>query len=520
MYKNYSTSGQLVLPMDIEVLIPEHHLCRIVDLAVEKMNPNLLACLHPGGGRPPYHPKMMLKIILYAYTKRIYSSRQIASQLTENIYFMWLSGNQKPDFRTINRFRSNRMKDLIYESFFSIVDLLCQEGFVKLEDYFFDGTKIEANANKYTFVWRKSTEKYDQKLDEKFQQIVQMIEEVAREDEQAENEQDFQEKLEASPITSEKIEETVKKLEERVEQEPKNKVLKKAKNQLGKDLPPRKEKYEEQKETFGNRNSFSKTDKDATFMRMKDDHMKNGQLKPGYNVQIGTEGQFITGFSLHQRAGDPGCLIPHLDLLKKYNRPLPKNLIADSGYGSEENYAQCEEEGIKSYIKYNTFDVEQTKKWKDQVGRLENITYDEELDEWICINNKRLVFQYESRKKTDNEYISVKRTYLCVDCPNCPFQNACAKGKETKSIKVSMENQKQRKEVRELLSTEEGETKYKQRKIDVEPVFGQIKHNRGFNRFSLRGLSKNTTDWGLICIAHNLMKWDSVTKKQMKIVKD
>jgi transposase len=520
MYMNYSTSGQLVLPMDIEVRIPEHHLCRIVDLAVEKMNPNILISLHPGGGRPPYHPKMMLKIILYAYVNRIYSSRQIAKQLSENIYFMWLSGSQEPDFRTINRFRSNRMKDVIYETFFSIVDLLCQEGLVKLEDYYFDGTKIEANANKYTFVWRKSTEKYDKKLDEKFQQILLSIEEVAKEDELTEKEMDFQEKLEATPITSEKIAETVKKLEERLEKEPKNKVLKKAKKQLEKDLLPRKVKYEEQKETFGDRNSFSKTDKDATFMRMKDDHMKNGQLKPGYNIQIGTEGQFITGFSLHQRAGDPGCLIPHLELLKQYNRPLPKNWISDSGYGSEENYAKCEEEGIKAYIKYNTFDKEQTKAWKEQVGRIENMTYDDELDEWICKNNKRLVFQYESRRKSENGYFSIKRTYLCTDCPNCPFQETCAKGKETKSIKVSIENQKQRKEVRELLCTKEGENKYRQRKMDVEPVFGQIKHNRGFNRFSLRGLSKNTTEWGLICVAHNILKWESISRKQIKIAQE
>jgi transposase len=519
MYKNYSSSGQLVLPMDIEILIPEHHLCRLVDIAVEKMNPTIYASLHPGGGRPPYHPKMMLKIILFAYIKKVYSSRQIAKQLEENIYFMWLSGSQKPDFRTINRFRSNRMKDVIYETFFSIVDLLCQEGLVKLEDYYFDGTKIEANANKYTFVWRKSTEKYDQKLDEKFQQIILAIEEETNKDELAEREQELQEKLAASPISSEKISKTVKKLEERLEKEPKNKVLKKAKRQLEIDLLPRKQKYEEQKATFGDRNSFSKTDKDATFMRMKDDHMKNGQLKPGYNVQIGTEGQFITGFSLHQRAGDPGCLIPHFELLKKYNRPKPKSLISDSGYGSEENYSYCEEEEIVAYVKYNTFDIEQTKAWKNQVGRLENMDYDEDLDEWICANNKRFVFQYESRRKSENEYESIKRSYMCTECHGCPFQASCAKDKDTKSIKVSIENQKQRKEVRERLSTEEGEKKYKQRKIDVEPVFGQIKHNNQFQRFSLRGLSKNTVEWGLICVAHNLKKWATHTNKKHEISK-
>lgn len=180
---------------------------------------------------------MMLKVIPYAYANRIYSSRQIAKQLEENIYFMWLSGHQKPDFRTINRFRSGRMKEIIYETFFAIVDLLREEGLVKLEDYFLDGTKLEANANKYTFVWKGSTLKYDQKLDEKFRQIVQLsIEEVAQEDEEAERETYFQEKLDEIPITSEKIAETVKKIEERLGHEPKNKAT------TGKRSPPTKEK--------------------------------------------------------------------------------------------------------------------------------------------------------------------------------------------------------------------------------------------------------------------------------------
>lgn len=512
----HSTTRQLVLPMDVEILIPKHHLCRIVDAAVEAMDPTLFHSLHPGGGRPPYPPKIMLKIILYAYTKRIYSSRQMAEQLKENIYFMWLAEQKKPDFRTLNRFRSERMKDVIYETFFSLVDLLRQNGLVKLEDYFLDGTKIEANANKYTFVWRKATETFDQRLDEKFRQIVSSIEEVAQADEEAERELDFQEKLAASPITSENIANTIKKVEKRLEQNPKNRTLKKAKRLLETDLLPRKQKYEAQKATFGNRNSYSKTDPDATFLRMKDDPMKNGQLKPGYNVQIGTEGQFITGFSLHQRAGDPGCLIPHFELLARHHRPKPKVLIADSGYGSEENYDYCEEKKIEAFVKYNTFDKEQTKAWKNQVGRLENMTYDDEADEWVCAHNKRLTFQYEKPVKTENGHLSMKRVYLCTDCPGCPFQSSCAKDKDTKSIKVSLHNQKQRQEVRKRLETEEGKEKYKRRKIEVEPVFGHIKHNRHFQRFSLRGLSKTTTEWGLICVAHNLKKWEAHTKQKPK----
>lgn len=185
------------------------------------------------------------------------------------------------------------------------------------------------------------------------------------------------------------------------------------------------------------------------------------------------------------------------------------------GSGKYESPA-FEENEIEAYVKYNTFDKEQTKAWKKQIGRLENMTYDEELDEWICAANQRLVFRYETKQKSDNGYESVKRVYMCTDCHRCPFQEACAKGKDTKSVKVSIENQKQRKEVRERLATEEGKEKYKQRKIDVEPVFGQIKHNRQFHRFSLRGLSKKYGGLGSILCCPQFKKVGSTAEEKEK----
>lgn len=116
--------------------------------------------------------------------------------------------------------------------------------------------------------------------------------------------------------------------------------------------------------------------------------------------------------------------------------------MADSGYGNEENYAYCENENVQAFVKYNTFDKEQTKAWQKQIGRVENMTYDDELDEWICANNKRLIFAYESKRKTDNGYVTLKRTYRCFECANCPFQDTCIKAKEVKSISVSVENPK------------------------------------------------------------------------------
>ncbi|MCP1312701.1 transposase, partial [Paenibacillus tyrfis] len=245
--------------------------------------------------------KMLTKIIIYAYTQRIYSSRQIAKAVRENIMFMWIAGRQRPDFRTINRFRSERMKEVLETVFTAVLGLLIEERYVKLEHYFVDGTKIEANANRYTFVWGKAVVKHKAKLQEKVQTLFAAIEEAEKQEERANGSRDLYELGESSQITSQKLELAVKQLEERLQEKPKDKPLKKAVRTLQKDLIPRLQKYEMHEEILGNRNSYSKTDKDATFMRMKEDHMRNGQLKMGYNVQIGTENQFILGYSVHQR---------------------------------------------------------------------------------------------------------------------------------------------------------------------------------------------------------------------------
>lgn len=167
-------------------------------------------------------------------------------------------------------------------------------------------------------------------------------------------------------------------------------------------------------------------------------------------------------------------------------------------------------------MKYNTFEKEQTKAWTKQIGHVENMFYEEELDEWICANEKRLIFSHKSKQQTSNGYTSIKRTYHCTECLGCPFQETCAKGKETKSISVSVKNQKQRKEVRERLHTKEDKELYEKRKIKVKPVFGHIKYNHFFQRFSLRDLSKNRLEWGLICVAHNLRKWTTTAQLKAK----
>jgi transposase len=183
LYIQY-TMDQLSLPMDLEEDIPENHLFRVVNAAVNQLSEDIFTSAYPGGGRDSYHPKMLTKVIIYAYTQRIYSSRQIAKAIRENVMFMWIAGRQQPDFSTINRFRSERMKSVLETVFTAVLKFLAEQNYVKLEHYFVDGTKIEANANRYTFVWGKAVVKQKAKLQEKVQTLFATIEASEHQEEQ------------------------------------------------------------------------------------------------------------------------------------------------------------------------------------------------------------------------------------------------------------------------------------------------------------------------------------------------
>jgi len=270
----------------------------------------------------------------------------------------------RPDHRAINRFRGVVMKGAVEEVFYGVVEQLLDIGLIDLEKYFVEGTKVEANANRYSYVWRKSTTKYKAGLQEKVSKLLQEIEEIEDAEEREYGEKDLEEVGEGKEIKAEDLKKAVEKINERLKAEPENKELKKAKKVLEKDFIPRAEKYEHQEKTFKGRNSYSKTDEDATFMRMKEDHMRNGQLKPGYNVQMGTENQFVIGFTVHQRPGDSGCLKPHLEHVRAWLGEYPEVVVADAGYGSEENYDYLQQRHIPAYIKYNTFHQEQKRNYK------------------------------------------------------------------------------------------------------------------------------------------------------------
>jgi hypothetical protein len=390
-----------------------------------------------------------------------------------------------------------------------VFGLLLREKYIKFENYFLDGTKIEANAGKYSWVWGKSTSRYKENLRKKVIEHLTAINIIEQEETEEYGNADLPEMGNGKPINSESIREAAAKIDEKLTANPKDKALKKAKKTIEKDYLPRMEKYEQQEKILEERKSYSKTDIDATFMRMKEDHMKNGQLKPGYNVQMGTENQFVTGFSIHQRPGDTSCMKPHLEHLKELHGKLPKNIVADAGYGSEENYEFLETEKVEHFVKYNTFHKEKSKKWKKDVTRVQNWYYVEERDEYICGYGRYLSFLYEKKQKSDNGYESLVRVYECEDCSDCPLRDQCVKGKKPdadRRIYVNRRLNELKGIAKAKLDSKKGLEMRSKRPIEVESAFGDIKGNFGVRRFLLRGLEKVKIEWGLYSIGHNMRK--------------
>jgi transposase len=437
--------------------------------------------------------------LFYSYFNNVYSCRNIAQLLEENIYFMWLSGNSTPDFRTINNFRGKRLQGKIQKLFSDIVLLMSELGYVSLDKQFIDGTKIESAANKYTFVWKKSIEKHKVKLEEKITSVLTDIENSIQSDKKELKNQEIENKIDKELLKA-KLQELNK--QRAVLNKQQQKELKK----VAEEHLPRLEKYEQQLETLGTRNSYSKTDTDATFMRLKEDHMKNGQLKPAYNIQISTENQIVTNFSIHQNPGDTSTLISHLEQFHSLYKKHSATTIADAGYGSEQNYEYLESIESEAYVKYNYFYKEQKRSFKKDIFRQDNLFYNADKDFFICPMGQQMHRFKTGKRVSDLGYESQITYYKAINCNGCPMRGQCHKGKDDRVIEVNFRLKELKQKVRERLLSEEGEILYKQRAIEPESVFGQIKSNRKYNRFRMYGMPKNEIDLGIVFIAHNLKK--------------
>jgi transposase len=507
-FKPYDPDQGMLLPPYLEDLVPKGHLVRVVKRVLKSVHVEHLYDRFSDLGRSSYHPQMMLMAIVYAYSQKIYSGRRIAQALRQDINFMYLTGRQTPSYRSVNRFRSEYLKDMLEDVFTQVLDLLHAEGYIKFEEYFVDGTMIEADANKYSHVWTKNTDRYKKAVKDRVRSLFEDIEKVNREEDERYGDHDLEEMGENSNLTSEKIKEVGerinKKLQERKEQR-QNQGDRKMQS-IAKKLDKEAEnlaKYEEQEKLAGVRKSYSKTDTDATFNRMKDN-----SLKPSYNYQVSSENQFITNFSVHQNAADSINFPDHLKkIIDRGEKYLPKNFVGDMGYGTEENFSLLEKHSVTSYLKYPGFFRETKVEYKNNLFVREHMEYDQEGDFFTCPRGKHLVFREERTTKNPHGYESTSRTYVCEDCSGCSFREQCTRSKDNnRVITVNLKLDAYRAVVRKNLNSAKGVELRKRRGYEIETFFGDSKHNQGCRRAHLRGLAKNNLDLAWICISYDIRK--------------
>jgi transposase len=503
-FKTNLQNQMSLFPYSFDNFVDASHPVRLVDRIIDRIDISDILSTYAGGGTSSFHPRMMLKVIIYGYLNNLYSSRKIAKALKENVHFIWLSGQQFPDHRTINYFRGKRLKNSIEAIFKQVVLLLQGEGIITLEEVFTDGTKIESAANRYTFVWKKSIEKYKAKLEEKIQAVLDEINQVFSQEGQTADKAGE----DNAPInlTSDELNEKIEELNRNIKGQNVPKSLKKKINKLQSESVPKLQEYEIHLKILGERNSYSKTDKDATFMRMKEDHMKNGQLKPAYNLQLSTENNFITNYTLHQNPGDTTTYQYHLNSFYGKYGFYPQRSVADAGYGGLENYDFMEKHGIENYVKFNYFHKEQTKKFKTDISRPENLYYNEHEDCFICPMGQKMKPIGPGKRGTRTGYEYEVTIYQAKNCSCCPLRGACHKQKGDRKIEVNKKLVAHKQKARENLSSELGRELRGRRNSEVEQTFGQLKSNKGFKRFLLRGIPKISIELGLLALAHNFQK--------------
>jgi transposase len=505
VFKRYEQDQPLLLPPSVDELIPLNHMVRAVDKIIRQMDITPLVKEYKGGGTSSYHPEMLIKVMVFSYINKTYSSRQIAKALRENIAFMWLSAGNRPDFRTINNFRSGRLKGAIDELFGKLLKIMVNSGYVKYENYFVDGTKIEADANRHNVVWAKNTQRYKKIAENHIRNLLHQIDEINDKENREYGDRDLEELGEEAEISSADIEKVVQAINESLKDKDNKDKTDKDVERLGrkidKEYLPKLKKYEEQEHIAAGRKSYSVTDTDASVMMMKDE-----RLLPGYNVQIGTEKQFIINYSTHNNAGDSGLFQAHMNKFYDLTGVVPDSVIGDSAYGSEENYEFCESNQVAAYLKYNIFHKEKSKKYSDDISRKENMIYHASCDEYECANGRRLKFKEEKNKKSNNGFPYTIRRYECESCADCSLSQICKKAKGNRGIEVNRRLNYLRWKAKRLLDSEKGIVLRKRRSVEVESVFGDIKQNMGFRRFKLRGILKVNSEVGLISMAHNLKK--------------
>ena len=506
--KNYTELGetyQLVLPLCLEGLVPEDDSVRLLSHILEDLDYTKLYQAYSAKGRnPAVDPKTMFKILTYAYSQGIYSSRKIERACRRDINFMWiLAGQKAPDHSTIARFRTGFLSKVCEELFYQLVRLLSSMGELGKETVFIDGTKLEACANKYTFVWKKSVGKWEHKMFDKIQTAVELLNHDYM--------KSFVVTQEDRTSDLQKIMDFLDEFCERnqvcfVHGRGNRKSVHQRYHELFRRFLDRQLLYDLHHSRFGDRNSYSKTDVDATFMHMKDDHMRNAQLKPGYNVQIGVDSEYIVAADIFSDRNDVWTLVPFLQSMEEKLGFRYPSVTTDSGYESEEGYEFLRKNRQIPYIKPQTYEKWKKRTFKQDISKRENMKYSEISDSYTCHAGKMLRPLSVKTQRSKSGYKSEVTVYECEDCCGCPYKEKCTRSKGNKKLYVSKKFIAARQESYENIMSETGILYRMNRSIQVEGAFGILKNDYEFQRFLLRGKTKVKLEFLMLCIGYNINK--------------
>ena len=515
LQKDYTLSSlyyQIKLPLDVEILIPTDDPVRLLSAFVEGMELSDLYQTYRKIKKNQATPRQLFKVIVYASMNRIYSSRYIETACKRDINFMYLlEGKPAPDHATIARFLSLHLARCSKKTLAEVSQLLYSLGEISGKNIFIDGTKMESVANKYTFVWKKTVTKSQAKLLDKIADFVGECETLYG-----------LKVVYHNNISLHTLKRLRKKLYRIKQEEGITFVhgIGHRKTQLQKSIETLERYIEKQKEytkklhLCGERNSYSKTDQDATFMRMKEDAMLNGQLKPAYNLQHGVDSEYITWLDISSQPTNTNTLIPFLKDMESNLTFKYKEIVVDAGYESEENYGFLEENNQLAYIKPQNYEISKTRKYGMDIGRMENMKYDEEKDCYTCKNGQVLLPQYEKKEKTRSGYQRIVTVYQSEGCFGCPFKTECIKGNHCKTpmeerqkkLYVSKKMKEKRRETLERITSDYGKQLRMNRSIQVEGSFANIKEDMGFRRYLYRGKDKVTAQSILLAIGYNIKK--------------
>lgn len=457
-FKPLTTDQLFLLPPSVEDFVPLGHLARVINEVVDSIDTSSIESKYSLMGQKSYPPRLLLKLLFYGYSIGVRSGRKIAAGCEQDTAFMYLASMYKPDFRTINDFRKNNLA-FVHQSFIHIVQLCKGLGMAKAGMLILDGTKLKANASAGR---SKNKEQYEQWVERIDTEIKDILDEAASTDEQ-------EDQLYGTERGDELPQElhSKQKLKEKIKQ-----VLDQIKN---------------------DKDQINLTDHEAKFIK------NNGSIDVNYNCQAAiTEDGIIVGAYTSNSSSDRTETMRSVNNAEQISGDTYEEILADSGYATFDHFEELHRRGKTVYIPDQQMNTEA--ELAQNPYHRNHFVYHPERDCFTCPENKELKFYRNMVHKRNKQQT---RNYICRDCPTCDKQPLCTKGKYRQLYIEQREPLRQ--QIRERLNSTAGKIKYLKR-MRIESIFGNIKHNLNYVHLYLKGVAKTTAEWQLICIGHNLKK--------------